>query len=126
MRSRTQLTKKAQLWRQKFTARFNEWLLSVGGVIVDTREHTDGSRANEFELQTRVGLLTVRPYNTWLACRFEDPKAAAAVLGYDVHARLNPHSGKWNFNYNEDNDIELCLEHFKYELKAIYDIPTTQ
>lgn len=75
------------------------WAVRVGAQLVDP----DPERP-EYVVKTRIGSLTVRPISAntggaWIACRFEDVDAATRhfhVKGWDH--RLNPYSGKWNFN----------------------------
>lgn len=50
----------------------------------------------EFLLETKAGLAHVTPLGNWVAVRFEDPEAAAKLVGT---SGLNTYSGKWNHNY---------------------------
>lgn len=50
----------------------------------------------EFVLETKAGPLFVTPLGNWVATRFEDPEAAAKLVGT---YNLNTYSGKWNHNY---------------------------
>jgi hypothetical protein len=80
-----------------------------------------------FLFHTKAGILTVtlffEPRSTpWIACRFEDVKAACKHFGITLgrgmpNTRLNPHSGKWNFQstYAPDELVEL----FKAEVTPL-------
>ena len=54
-------------------------------------------------VQTKAGMLHVKPYGTWIAARFDDlPLARKFVSG------LGPHTAKWNFMYGDGagaNDV---------------------
>ena len=50
----------------------------------------------EFLLETKAGTAHVTPLGNWVAVRFEDPEAAAKLVGT---SGLNTYSGKWNHNY---------------------------
>lgn len=48
----------------------------------------------EFTIETRFGALRVTAYDSWIACRFDEPKRASST-------GCNDYSGKWNFHYSE-------------------------
>jgi hypothetical protein len=107
--------------REKLSRNVREYVLSVGGRVAETgrvvveggeRLHTE----DRLEVTTRAGTLSVVPYAGWIACRFDDVKAAVALLGYDpVSGRLNPYSGKWNFHFGRCT-AEEALGEFAREL----------
>lgn len=70
------------------------WLLEQGAQRSNT--------IREFSIRTTCGVLHISPYDTWIACCFDDVAAAKQhfppVFGLG-HDRLNPYSGKWNWHY---------------------------
>lgn len=50
----------------------------------------------QFVLETKAGPAFVSPHGNWVAVRFNDPEAAAKLVGT---SGLNTYSGKWNHNY---------------------------
>ena len=50
----------------------------------------------QFVLETKAGPAFVSPHGHWVAVRFEDPEAAAKLVGT---SGLNTYSGKWNHHY---------------------------
>ncbi len=64
---------------------------------------TEG-RWRELSLPTVAGPLECSVYEDWLACAFDDVKAARAKVG---HGSLNPFSGKWNWMYDKPGPDEL-------------------
>ncbi len=62
-----------------------------------------------FSFDTQAGRLLVTVYDDWVAAMFENPKAAAELVGDD--ARLNKNSGKWNWHFTDptaDSLVELA------------------
>lgn len=83
-------TKAGQAANAAFTARVTALLVSMGAEVAA------GPRGS-LVLQTRAGVLTATPYGDWVAMRFHDVEAARRVLGTDFSGRLNPYSGKFNW-----------------------------
>lgn len=80
-------SKKATLARKhSFDLRIREIVLNLGAV--ETRE------SNRFVLDTKAGLLSIKPYGDWIACRFDEPARAKSL----VAGPINPYSGKWNWH----------------------------
>ncbi len=110
--------------RDQLARRVRQHVLSVGGRLVEVGQVIveDGQRVvtpDRMELTTRAGTLSVTPYAGWVACRFHDVKAAAALLGsHPATGRLNPHSGKWNFHFGRCT-AEEALGVFARELAAV-------
>lgn len=70
---------------------------------------------SQFQLDTNIGILSIRIRDGWIACRFEDvEKAKGANLG----DRLNPFSGKWNWHEGPDG-----LSMFEHQLYLLMDKP---
>lgn len=70
---------------------------------------------SQFQLDTNIGILSIRIRDGWIACRFEDvEKAKGANLG----DRLNPFSGKWNWHEGPDG-----LSMFEHQLYFLMDKP---
>lgn len=64
-----------------------------------------------FALDTKAGTLFIRPCETWIALRFEDPDRAVALArsaGFASSWHLNPYSGKWNIHMSTA-DVETNL-----------------
>ena len=59
-----------------------------------------------------------------LACRFDEPESAKALLPYGPGQRLNSFSGKWNFNFGRVT-AEEALAVFRAELEPILPPPTS-
>jgi len=70
---------------------------------------------NYYEITTRAGYLSIATYGNWVACQFNDPDAAKAVVGT---SGLNPFSGKWNHHYF-DMPLKISLEDFECTLRRI-------
>lgn len=57
----------------------------------------------DWNIQTPLGVLSVTFYRDWIACRFENIKAALTVVD------CNEFSGKWNFH---GEDREQTMRHW--------------
>lgn len=111
-----ELTKKQQTRIRKLVCESLEGL-GATKIRVETKHSPP-----EYAVWTKAGRLTIHPYGDWIACRFDDPKAAAKVLNAKgmFDTRLNPCSGKWNFHYDFCNvDPQRIVEYFLCELKPI-------
>lgn len=75
--------------REEFQRLCGEMLLALGAVPGTYRSH---------RLETVAGGLECTPYENWLACCFDDPKRAS---NFASGTSLNPHSGKWNWHFDE-------------------------
>ncbi|HNC58689.1 MAG TPA: hypothetical protein PLP33_24900 [Leptospiraceae bacterium] len=53
----------------------------------------------DFEMETKAGKLGIHPTETGILCRFKDVEAAKKILPHYWTARLNPASGKYNFEW---------------------------
>jgi len=58
------------------------------------RQQEDAYDVPHFLIETKAGQLSVRIYNDWLACRFDDVARAKNTV---PSGSLNPFSGKWNW-----------------------------
>lgn len=72
----------------------------------------------QFVLETKAGPLFVTPLGNWVATRFEDPAAAAKLVGTSA---LNTYSGKWNHNYF-DWPVSEALRDVARWLKKIVEV----
>lgn len=88
----TPLRKEREKARLKREAGIAEVLEAAGAKIKDRCWRI------EWILETSVGGLIVIPYETWIACQFQDPSAAAEILYKDHVSRIHPTNGKWNFH----------------------------
>lgn len=88
-------TKAGKLAGDRFNKRVEELLVSMGATVVRHGSMVLGEPTN-LTLHTRAGPLHFSLYGDWIAARFDDVDAARRVLG-QPHHRLNPHSGKFNW-----------------------------
>lgn len=69
------------------------------------------------QIETKAGTLFAKTYphdsqpGAWVAARFADVERAKALLGGD--GRLNPYSGKWNFDFFHE-DVDLALTELRH------------
>ena len=74
-------------------------------------------------IQTKLGLLSVTPYEGWIACRFHDVTRAAAHFGVTsiTQQRLNPVSGKWNWHphANTYGSLDAMVATFKGHVESL-------
>ncbi|WOB06512.1 hypothetical protein [Piscinibacter gummiphilus] len=75
----------------------------------------------ELQLDTRIGPLLLNPLDGWLAARFDDIQRAAALLnpGGNWTSRLNPHSGKWNFHFDDTVTPEIAVEFIERNIRQV-------
>lgn len=71
-----------------------------------------------FVVETIAGPLRIHPYDDWIACRFADVARARAHFG-PGDARLNRHSGKWNWHAFKPADIAAMVQQFKQTVEAL-------
>lgn len=69
----------------------------------------------QFVLETKAGPLFVSAHGNWVATRFNDPEAAAKLVGT---YNLNTYSGKWNHNYF-DWPVDEALRDVGHWLKKV-------
>lgn len=111
---RTRATAKEKTTMTELDALVDKLMLTLGA------EKTVG-RCTEYDITTRLGRLTVIPYKTWIACRFEDVDRAKKHFGknLDVEVRFNPHTGKWNFTCFLDTSPDWGIAMFAWELSTV-------
>jgi hypothetical protein len=81
--------KKAEAAEAKFNQLVETYLRSMGATAPK-------DKWGDWRVQTKAGVLHVRPYGTWIAARFDDlPLAKKFVPG------LGPHTAKWNFMFGD-------------------------
>jgi len=103
------ITKRIRLACERFQRTVLEFITSKGA--------TPGS-FYDFEIETKAGNLHLTPYDTWVACRFDDVERARTIVGND--GRLNRCSGKWNFHFSHDEiATPAALTYFAQNLEAI-------
>lgn len=107
MRNRT--SKKRQEVCERFQRTVADYLTSKGATP---------SEFYALQIETKAGTLRVTPYEDWIATRFDDPAQAKSVLGEEVRW-LNPHSGKWNFHFHDDDIESFALKYFIQSLEPI-------
>jgi hypothetical protein len=89
-------------------------ILRQFGAQVNEANHRD------YVVATRLGPLYVSVWDNMLPCKFEDVVQARAELPHAYHDRLNPFSGKWNFNGGLSHDGDMTdLAHFQHELRRL-------
>lgn len=103
---RGQMTRKEQ---DKAVELIAAWLVSVGAVE---------GQYYDFDVATIYGTLSVTPYGSWVACRFESAELARPILGHS-------YSGKWNHHHFDVSGTKVrptgqeLFEHFKAQLSRI-------
>jgi hypothetical protein len=76
---------------------------AVGETILGLGGRLDGDR---WVIDTIAGPLRVRSLGRWIACRFDDARAACAAIHY---GQPNPRSGKWNFHFASPTRDDLAF-----------------
>lgn len=71
----------------------------------------------DWQLNTRAGLLRLRPLKTGIDCRFEDRELAHQVVH---HGYLDRHAGEWNW-YFDDHPHADDVESFLRQLTGLMD-----
>jgi hypothetical protein len=109
--------------RKKLSRQLIAFLESHGAVACLSGDH--GQYFDGHDLETTVGTLRVKAYSDFIACRFAEPgRASLRLYGRDdlhpcqAHGRLNPYSGKFNFNFGRDK-AEDVMEAFTLEVGAL-------
>jgi hypothetical protein len=94
-----------------FPLEVTRMLLDLGALPEEAGELVPGDQASFYGhvLRTRAGSLWCKPYDNWLACRFDDVARARATVG---HGCLNPFSGKWNWHFDKTSpaDVQFLRE----------------
>jgi len=108
MRKRTATKRKVD--GERFQKAVTDYLTSKGATP---------SEFYDLQIETKAGPLRVTAYEDWIATRFDDPARAKSVLGEAVKW-LNPHSGKWNFHFHDDDFAsDFPLTYFTQQLEPI-------
>jgi hypothetical protein len=68
----------------------------------------------DWRIDTVGGLLDISPYDTWVACRFDDVERAILAVG---KGGCNPNSGKWNWHYGSPTETDVA--NFLFHLRSI-------
>jgi hypothetical protein len=91
-----------------------ELILGIGGRRTKERE------LYEFSLPTKAGELRISRKGTWIACRFDNPSQAVALLGAGTPAAsLNPYSGKWNHHFGRTDAAHSAYTEFWSALRLV-------
>jgi len=74
-----------------------------------------------WQLDTIGGLLDIKPYEDWVACRFDDVERANEQIHF---GQLNRYSGKWNWHFMKPtaNEVEYLIE----QLRRIQLVPRVE
>lgn len=73
-----------------------------------------------FIVQTRAGELKIHLYGDLIACRFANVEAAKKALPRKSSSdRLNPYTGKWNFEFGNHIDPYVSASEFIHELRNL-------
>jgi hypothetical protein len=98
---------------KKFHSNVRKYLCSIGATRENPIEDTERS---QYVLDTKVGKLDITLHSdsekysvASIFTRFQDI-GRVNKSGINFGGALNPHSGKWNFHFADENE---CLEHFK-------------
>ena len=89
-------TKKVLTVKKTFNSKVERLLDQTGAKLHHEMKGVDSLDHREFLLETKAGIAHVTPLGHWVAVRFNDPEAAAKLVGTNG---LNTYSGKWNQNY---------------------------
>jgi hypothetical protein len=88
---------------------------------VTTGLHSLGARQSGpygYQLDTIGGLLDIKPYADWVACRFDDVERA----NEQIHCgQLNRYSGKWNWHFSKPTAQDVA--YFLDQLRCIQLVP---
>ena len=71
-----------------------------------------------WQLDTIGGLLDIKPYEDWIACRFDDVERANEQIRF---GQLNRYSGKWNWHFVKPTADDV--EYFTAQLHRIQWVP---
>lgn len=115
-------TKKQAAERAKlFLAAIGNYLIGPAqATLVRSRSEDEPVPMREFLVLTQAGTLEVTVFSNWIACRFQDvPHARHWLLAHHEGGNLNPHSGKWNFHFDEDTDVVAARETFRAALEPL-------
>jgi hypothetical protein len=109
--------------RAKLSRLLTAFLESHGAIPCHSGDH--GQYFDGHDLETTVGTLRVQALSGFIHCRFAEPgRASLRLYGRDdlhacqAHGRLNPYSGKFNFNFGRDK-AEDVMEAFTLEVGAL-------
>lgn len=84
-----------------------------------------GAQLNEddhrmYVLATRLGPLRISIWDSMIPCRFDDVPLAKSELSSGYHDRLNPFSGKWNWNGGLTHEEDMVdLAYFQQTLRRL-------
>lgn len=106
------ISKRQQANRAYFRQQVERFLESLGAVRNDLAGYP-------YNLPTRLGLLGVHPFDTWVACRWDDVPRALTAIGPE---RMSRYSGKWNHHYDDSmfsnrQSAQLAVEDFCGQLR---------
>lgn len=76
-------------------------------------KHLDDNGMYPYAVETVAGTLCLNIHDNWIACRFGDVARAKQHFRSGYYPRLNPHSGKWNWNGVD------CLGQFENETRML-------
>jgi hypothetical protein len=107
-------------------------LLDQGATIIDCFQSTVIPKrgtvwlleTKKFSLETICGELHLIVYDGWIACRFQDIDRAKHELPTDLHAALNPYSGKWNHHYLDGWNLRDAVQDFHDMISRILPRPS--
>jgi len=125
-RKRNRMTKQDRQENLKLQRLVREYLAANGATKGGARMGLSGLLGGtyDWDLQTQAGLLgvTVDPDSTYLHrifARFQDVDRAKALLDRLAVSHLNPHSGKWNFNWSLGATAKYMFAQFRAEVDPI-------
>ncbi|WP_425953191.1 hypothetical protein [Ralstonia pseudosolanacearum] len=77
----------------------------------------DNGAMYPYAVETVAGTLQMAVQDDWIACRFNDVALAKKHVYSGPLARLNPFSGKWNWD-----GAMTCLEQFERETQMLLPV----
>jgi len=88
------------------------------GILRGFGAQVDATERRMYQIETRLGILHIDVWDDMLPCVFAEVKRAAAELGNGT--RINPFSGKWNFDGGLSHEEDLAdLAQFQNELRRL-------
>lgn len=88
------------------------------GILRTFGAQVDPTERRMYQIETRLGTLRISVWDDMLPCLFDEVKRASAELGGGT--RINPFSGKWNFDGGLDHEGDMQdLAQFQHELRRL-------
>jgi hypothetical protein len=98
---------------------FRDYVLSKNA----TEVYPQMGLAGEWELDTRVGKVSVTLFETWIAIRCKDVERAKTIIPHNISSGIdmNPFSGKWNIQGLNRKEF-ACIADFRMTLFETFKV----